>query len=154
MTTTPLTSQSSTAALGASSSASSSSSGGLNSLNTGDFIKMMLTQLQNQDPLQPESNDQLMSQMSQIGQLQSNSQLQTTLTTFAQQTQIGAASSLMGKKVQGLDANSNPVNGVVTGVQVSTSGVNLNLDSGGILPMSNVTSIGPAPGSAATMAAA
>ena len=41
------------------------------SLKTEDFIKMMITQLQNQDPMQPADNNQLLAQMSQIGQLQS-----------------------------------------------------------------------------------
>jgi len=49
-------------------------------LSTNDFINMMMTQLEHQDPLNPTTSDQLMSQMSQIGQLQTTSQLQTTLT--------------------------------------------------------------------------
>ena len=72
-------------------------------LNTNDFINMMMTQLEHQDPLNPTTSDQLMAQMSQIGQLQSTSQLQTTLTGLATQTQIGAASSLIGKQVNGID---------------------------------------------------
>ena len=40
-------------------------------LKTEDFIKMMITQLQNQDPLEPAKNEELLAQMSQIGQLQS-----------------------------------------------------------------------------------
>ena len=150
MTTTPVGSSSSAAARG--SGAPTTPSGALNSLNTNDFIKMMLTQLQHQDPLQPETNDQLMSQMSQIGQLQSNTQLQSTLTGLAQQTQIGAASSLMGKQVQGLDSNNNTIKGIVTAVQVSSTGVSLDLDSGKSLSLSNVTSISAAPATTAAAA--
>jgi flagellar basal-body rod modification protein FlgD len=102
---------------------------------------MMMTQLENQDPLNPTSSDQLMSQMSQIGQLQSTSQLQSTLTGLATQTQIGAASSLMGKQVTGLDVNQNPVTGVVASVQVTSTGVNLQLQSGSTLALTNVSSI-------------
>ena len=92
----------STASLkGASPASSNQIAGGKGyNLKAEDFIKMMITQLQNQDPLQPTGSDQLLSQMSQIGQMQSASSLQTTLQGLAQQNQIGAASSLIGKTVQ------------------------------------------------------
>ena len=49
------------------------------SLTPNDFINLMVTELQNQDPTQPESSDALLSQMSEIGQLQSSDSLQSTL---------------------------------------------------------------------------
>jgi flagellar basal-body rod modification protein FlgD len=113
-------------------------------LNTTDFVNMMITQLRNQDPLNPTNTDELMSEMSQIGQLQSTSQLQTTLQGLAAQTQIGAASSLMGKLVAGLDSASNPVGGLVTAVQVTSTGVNLQLQDGSQLALNNVSTISPA----------
>lgn len=124
---------------------------GMNALNSQDFINMMITQLEHQDPLQPTSSDQLLSQMSQIGQMQSSSQLQTTLSGLAQQNQIGAASALIGKTVQGVDSNQNSLNGIVTSVQVSSTGVSLSLDNGHSLPLTGVTNISPGP---ATTAAA
>jgi flagellar basal-body rod modification protein FlgD len=110
-------------------------------LNPSDFINMMMTQLQNQDPLNPTSSDQLMSQMSQIGQLQSTSQLQSTMKQLTAQSQIGAASSLIGKQVTGLDLNNDPISGTVSSVQVSSTGVNLSLAEGGSLALSNVSGI-------------
>src|ERR1700689_2380296 len=83
-----------------------------------DFLNMMVTQLQNQDPLNPTSSSDLLAQMSQIGQLQSSTTLQTTLQSFGLQTSLSSASSMTGKTVQGLDANNNPQSGVVTSVQV------------------------------------
>jgi flagellar basal-body rod modification protein FlgD len=114
-------------------------------LTASDFVKMMITQLQNQDPLNPTDSGQMMQQMSEIGQMQSTTQLQTTLSTLGSQTQIGAASSLLGKKVTGIDATNNTVAGLVSSVQVNSSGVNLLLDSGSTLPLSGVTGITPAP---------
>jgi flagellar hook assembly protein FlgD len=72
-------------------------------LKTEDFIKMMITQLQHQDPLEPAKNQELLAQMSQIGQLQSATSLQESLKGMAMQNQIGSASALIGKTVQGLD---------------------------------------------------
>jgi flagellar basal-body rod modification protein FlgD len=118
--------------------------GNLN-LQPADFIKMMITQLQNQDPLQPTSNQDLLAQMSQIGQLQTSTQLQTVLTGLSLQTQIGSASSLIGKTVQGMDVNNNTIQGLVTSVKVQSDGVSLELDSGQSLSLSRVTSISPGP---------
>jgi flagellar basal-body rod modification protein FlgD len=128
-----------------SSTSSSPSSTDPYNLQPADFIKMMVTQLQNQDPMQPASNSELLAQMSQIGQLQSADELQTTLKSVTLQTQIGSASALIGKSVQGLDTNGNPISGVVNSVQVSGGNVALQLDTGTSLGLSSVTSIGPAP---------
>lgn len=131
-----------------------------NSLTPADFVNMMVTQLQNQDPLDPTNSQDLLAEMSQIGQLQSTTQLQSTLTGLTLQNQIGSASSLIGKQIQGTDANNNTQSGVVTSVTVvppntatggtSTGSVSLNLNSGATVPLGNVTAITNAPTTAAT----
>ncbi len=78
-----------------------------------DFIKMMVTQLQNQDPTKPADNGQLLAQMSQIGQLQSSTTLTESIKGLVLQNQIGSAGNLIGKNVAGVDAQNNPINGVV-----------------------------------------
>ena len=50
---------------------------------------MMITQLQNQDPLEPAKNQELLAQMSQIGQLQSSTQLQDSLKGLVLQNSLG-----------------------------------------------------------------
>jgi flagellar basal-body rod modification protein FlgD len=102
---------------------------------------MMITQLQNQDPLEPAKNEELLAQMSQIGQLQSATSLQQSLQGLVQQNQIGAAAGLIGKSVQGLDENDDPVSGTVKSVKVEKDAVNLELDDGTVLPLTRVTSI-------------
>src|SRR4051812_5595726 len=110
-----------------------------------DFIKMMITQLQNQDPMEPAKNEQLLAQMSQIGQLETSTQLQTSLKSVTLQTQIGSASALIGKSVQGLDDNNDPIDGVVNSVKVNGDSVDLQLDTGMSVSLNRITSIGPAP---------
>jgi len=120
------------------------------SMNPSDFINMMITQLQNQDPMQPTDSNALLQQMSAIGQMQASSDMQTTLQSLTLQNQIGAASSLIGKSVTGQDANGNVLVGLVNSVQVTQSGVTLQLDSGKSLDLSKLTAIAPAPASATT----
>jgi flagellar basal-body rod modification protein FlgD len=125
-----------------------------NQLKTDDFIKMMLTQLQNQDPLEPAKNQELLAQMSQIGQLQTATQLQDTLKGLALQNQLGSAGNLIGKLVQGLDANNDDVVGLVDSVRVEGNEVFLELDNGKTLSMRNVIAIANPPPNRAPSAAA
>jgi flagellar basal-body rod modification protein FlgD len=113
-------------------------------LNPDDFIKMMITQLQNQDPMEPAKNDQLLAQMSQIGQLESSTQLQDSLKGLVLQNQIGSAATLIGKTVQGMDTNNNTIAGIVSSVRVQDDGVSLELDNGQSLQLARVTNIAPA----------
>lgn len=111
-------------------------------LKVEDFINLMVTQLQNQDPMSPASNSELLQQMSQIGQLQSQQTLQTSLKDLVLQNNIGGASNLIGKRVEGLDSSSgSTIGGTVEGLSVSKGSVVLKLDSGLTLPIANVTSI-------------
>ena len=106
-----------------------------------DFIKMMITQLQNQDPTEPAKNEQLLAQMSQIGQLQSSTSLQTSLSKMVLQNNLGAAGNLIGKSVTGLGGDGDSVAGTVTSVRVEGDDVVLELDNGNALNMSRVTEI-------------
>jgi flagellar basal-body rod modification protein FlgD len=119
-------------------------------LKTEDFIKMMVTQLQNQDPMEPAKNQELLAQMSQIGQLQSSESLQSTLAQFGFQSQLASAGNLIGKTVTGLDDQDKDVNGVVTGIRVEKDQVNLELDTGGTLKLARVTAIEGTPVKAAS----
>ncbi len=120
-------------------------------LKTDDFIKMMVTQLQNQDPTDPVKNQDLLAQMSQIGQLQSSEDLQTSLKGLVLQNSLGAAGNLIGKMVQGLDTDGSKMGGLVTSVKVVDNNVSLELDNGQTLDLSRVTSISQATPSATTV---
>ncbi len=110
-------------------------------LKTEDFIKMMITQLQNQDPLEPAKNQELLAQMSQIGQLQSQTLLQESLQGMVLQQSLGAAGNLIGKMVQGLDDHGEPISGLVSSVRVEKNQVFLELDTGKRLALGSVTEI-------------
>jgi flagellar basal-body rod modification protein FlgD len=110
-------------------------------LKTEDFIRMMITQLQNQDPLEPAKNQELLAQMSQIGQLQSATMLQESLRSMVLQNQIGSSANMIGRLVQGMDEYNETVTGVVTSIRVEKDQVHLELDNGRTLPLGRVTAI-------------
>ncbi len=93
--------------------------------------------------MNPTSNSELMAQMSQIGQLQANSELQDMLRGMAAQNQLGSAGSMLGKIVRGTDDQNNPVEGLVTSLRVEDNKVYLELDNGNTLSLDRVTYVAP-----------
>ena len=64
-----------------------------------DYMRLLITQLQNQNPLEPLNNNEMASQLAQFSQLQ---QLESMNSTFAQVLAIANdsyANSLIGKEV-------------------------------------------------------
>jgi flagellar basal-body rod modification protein FlgD len=114
-------------------------------LKVEDFINLMVTQLENQNPLEPAKSDQLLSQMSQIGQLQSSQDLQQSLKGLVLQNSLGSAGNMIGKLVEGIDALGQKSTGTVMSVQVKDGNVMLELDSGKQIELARVSQITQAP---------
>jgi flagellar basal-body rod modification protein FlgD len=127
---------------------------GPQSLTSSDFMTLMLKQLQSQDPMNPTDSNALLQQIAQISTLQSNQSLQTSLANMTLQQTVGAAGNLIGKAVQGVDDSGNAVTGAVAAVRVQDKQVYLQLDSGTVLPMSNVVAIAPVTAAAGANGAA
>jgi flagellar basal-body rod modification protein FlgD len=102
-----------------SSSATNSPTGnGLNDIDLNQFLNLMITELQNQDPLNPTDNAALLQQVGELRGISSNDQLVTTLKSFSATQELTTASSLIGKTVKGLDLDAKEVNGEITSVSV------------------------------------
>lgn len=79
---------------------SGTTGGGAQSLDMTSFMKLLTTQLQNQDPTNPTDNSQMIAQLAQFSSLEGISQLNKTVTGFQstlQSNQIMQAASLVGK---------------------------------------------------------
>ncbi len=132
-----------------------SGSTSLNTMTGGDFLNLMIKQLQQQDPLNPTDSNQLLTQMSQISNLQSNNAMVSSLASLTVQQSIGAAGNLIGKTVNGIDDSGQALQGIVTSVKVVNKKVRLELDSGNDLAMENVTQVaGTSAASLSTLASA
>lgn len=117
---------------------------GVGSLKSEDFFRIMVTELQQQDPLQPSKTSDMISQVSQIRSIELSGQLTNTLDQLAAQQRTAGTSELLGKYIvaQFEGADGQPVNteGVVTGVRYTSDGLAiLDLDNGGQTPASAVS---------------
>ena len=122
----------------------------LGTLGSQDFLRLLITQLQTQDPLEPVSNQELLNQISSIRDIEMSTTLTSSLRNMAGQQQFGAASSLIGQFVTGIPgADGVTPRGLVVGVRFVTDGQGiLQLADGGELPMSRLSAIA-SPGEAA-----
>lgn len=116
-------------------------------IDPNDFFRVLVAQLQQQDPLKPADNQALLQQMSMIRQLQSSTELQQTLSSLAAQQRMGTTASLIGKYVIGTANTASgpgapPVQGVVVGVSYMANGQTiLELHDGRQLPADRIESI-------------
>jgi len=103
-------------------------------LNQSDFLSLVVSQLENQDPLNPESSSDFASQMAQFSSL---TQMQSLNSSFSQLYGV----NLLGKSVQATDPTTNTsYSGDVTGTSISGGTVYLTVN-GSSIPSSWVTSI-------------
>ncbi len=97
---------------------SSRTSGDFRDVSLDDFLKLMVTELQNQDPLSPMDNSQIVQQMSQIREISATNQLIETLDSLLTGQNLGTASALIGKEVAAMTDDGKEVTGVVDRVSV------------------------------------
>ncbi|EMI55768.1 flagellar hook assembly protein FlgD [Rhodopirellula sallentina] len=97
---------------------------GYNDLGTDDFLALLIQELQNQDPLDPMDNSEMVQQIGLIREIGATDELTNTLTTLSDNQQLVTASGLIGKTVSGLATDSSQVEGVVDRVTVETNGEN------------------------------
>ena len=115
-------------------------------LESGDFLKLMLEELMNQDPLDPVKNKDLLQQVSSIQNMQTLSHLDGTMSGMTFQQKVATGGALIGRQVSGVSNAGTNVTGVVVRVLAgSTTGVVLVTSAGDQISVDNVTSIQGAP---------
>ncbi len=65
-----------------------------------DYMKLLITQLQNQNPLEPLDNNEMASQLAQFSQLQQLESMNSNFAEVLANTKRSYANSLIGKQVE------------------------------------------------------
>jgi len=107
--------------------ASASLDGTPNGLGKDDFMKLLLAQMGNQDPLKPMDDKEFITQLAQFNSLEQMQQVNKSMGTLATAQSATQASGMLGQQVQARGAN-----GIVTGEvrAVTISGGNPTLRVG------------------------
>jgi flagellar basal-body rod modification protein FlgD len=102
-------------------------SNSLGSLNLDDFLKMLLTELQNQDPLSPMDSSQMLTQIGQISQVGATQSLTDTLQSVLLGQNLNNATAMIGKTISGLADDGTNVTGKVDKVTIANNQPVLNI---------------------------
>ncbi len=118
-----------------------SSSSGLNSLSPSDFLNLFVTQLQNQDPLNPTSSDDLLTQTADFSEVQGITQLNQSVTQMLSSQQLTQSAALIGSTVTYQAANGGGAqSGTVSGVSMVNGQAQLTIGSTSV-PLAQVQSV-------------
>jgi flagellar basal-body rod modification protein FlgD len=125
---------------------------GAGKLGKDSFMKLLATQMKNQNPMAPTENSEMLAQLAQFSSLEQMQELNDNIVGLAvlQQSnalmqQLTDASALIGKSVKFLDPTTNVERwGEVSSVQIKDGLAVLQID-GADVPLANITEIGPAP---------
>lgn len=109
-----------------------------NSLTSEEFMRIIMTELSQQDPLKPNDTNQMVQELSSLRSIQSDLELVNKLDAVVSQNQLASAGALIGKFVVGLTDTGVRVGGQVVSVSRTADGPILNLDEGSRVRFENV----------------
>ena len=81
-----------------------------------DYMKLLITQLQNQNPLEPLDNNEMASQLAQFSQLQQLESLNSSFADVLSTTQRNYANSLIGKEVTFVSEDETGASSITSGI--------------------------------------
>ena len=128
MSTLPVTSSTAgTSAIGATPQTTNTAAGG--ALGQTQFLQLLMTQMKNQDPLNPSDPTQYMSELAQFTSVEQQTRTAQASETLATEQAASTAISLIGHTVNYTDPTSgNAASGTVQSVQISSSGPTLTVN--------------------------
>ena len=104
-----------------------------NELGKDDFLKLLITQLSNQDPTNPMENTEFISQMAQFSSLEQMTNMSTSFSKMASVINSSEAASTLGKTVE-LNIGDTTTTGIVEGAtrgenpQILVNGMYYSMD--------------------------
>ncbi|SFF70514.1 flagellar basal-body rod modification protein FlgD [Halobacillus alkaliphilus] len=120
------------------------------SLGKDDFLKILMAQIQNQNPLDPMKDKEFISQMTQFSNLEQMTNMSQSMEQFLETQSLPPLiqySSLIGKEVtyplinEETGIEERQEKGVVTSVVQKDGNTSLELNSGLKLPVNQITSV-------------
>jgi flagellar basal-body rod modification protein FlgD len=117
-----------TPVVGAAGAAGAAETTATSKLDQDTFLKLMVAQLRNQDPLNPTDSAEFLAQTAQFTSLERLNQVADQSAQALSAQMAFGASGLVGRTVTYADADGNEVTGSVGSVRFETSGPMLGID--------------------------
>ena len=135
--TTPITNTTSTTPTGTGSTKQTTTQ----TLGKDDFLKLLVGQLQHQDPLAPSDDQQWIGQMAQFSQLEQVSNTAETTQKIVQALNTNGTLSLIGRTVTYLDESGGTHTGAVQTVEMAGGTASLTVDGVAGIDAGSVTQV-------------
>ncbi|MCX7882386.1 MAG: hypothetical protein N2314_04090 [Brevinematales bacterium] len=103
--------------------------GSKNSLSEADFMKLLVTQLRNQDPTKPLEDKEFISQMTQLTSLKQLNEMITTMQTFSKELAFTRTLGLVNKWVVYEKSDGVMAQGLVESIRVKNGQTFLNVNN-------------------------
>ena len=100
----------------------------INDIDLGTFLRLMIAELQNQDPLNPLDNKDMLAQFSQIREVGATDKLTATLDGVLLGQNISSATNLIGADIDAISDDNQRVTGIVTRISIDGNQPKLHLD--------------------------
>ena len=112
-------------------------------LDLDQFVQLLVTELRNQDPMEPMSNQEILNQISQIREIESNQRLTDTLGSVMMGQNLVTAGNMLGQVVKGLSETGDRVSGAVDSVTIEDGVAKVHVGEQ-TLDLKNISEILPA----------
>jgi flagellar basal-body rod modification protein FlgD len=116
----------------------------IQTLGQDDFLKLLITQMTSQDPLNPQKDTDFIAQMAQFSALEQSRTMSSDMTNLRDQQQILQATDLIGRTVAVQKDKSTVISGVVSTVKIEAGTPKVVID-GQSYEMDKVITIAPTP---------
>ncbi|WP_296018248.1 flagellar hook assembly protein FlgD [uncultured Agrobacterium sp.] len=120
----PVTSSASTATTATSASKTDAKKA---TLDYDNFLKLLITQMKNQDPTDPMDPSQQVAQLATFSQVEQSIKMNTNLESLISASSLSNASSYIGKTITSADGKTS---GIVKSVEVTSEGLTANTTTG------------------------
>lgn len=98
------------------------------------FLKLMIEQLKNQDPMNPTDQKEMMSQLASFNTVEQLISLNENFESFSTQSAIMNSAPMLGKYCEGVDAKNNIITGICSSIENVSGAVTLKVGNGLLLP--------------------
>ncbi|MBL8022924.1 MAG: flagellar hook capping protein [Elusimicrobia bacterium] len=110
-------------------------------LGKSDFLKLLTTQLEHQDPLNPASEQEMVGTLAQFSSLEQTEKLALSMEALTRSNQWSQGQSILGRIVVGKNDAGNIVTGKVFGMRMEGDQMLLDLGDGVDLPLAGLTEV-------------
>ena len=106
-----------------------------------DFLRLLTTQIANQDPMEPMKDTEFIAQMASISSVEQMQRFATSFKDFTASHREIAAQAYLGKQVTAQDGESSSVTGIARAVEKGANGELLITVDGRTFPATSITRI-------------